>query len=60
MGDALDIIVKKMNLFGKQLSEKCTDEEHMSVFMMLIFVGLLLVLYHGHKFLKLLKMEELN
>tara|TARA_Y100001935_G_scaffold200908_1_gene169271 strand:- start:11200 stop:11403 length:204 start_codon:yes stop_codon:yes gene_type:complete len=38
---------------GKQLSEKYKDEKHMSVFMMLIFVGLLLVLYHGHKFLKM-------
>tara|TARA_B110000285_G_scaffold49123_1_gene55797 strand:+ start:461 stop:670 length:210 start_codon:yes stop_codon:yes gene_type:complete len=38
---------------GKVLSEKCKDEQYMNVFMMLMFVGLVVVLYHGHKLLKM-------
>ena len=38
---------------GKQLSEKCKDEQYMNVFMMLIFVGIVLILYHGNKFLRI-------
>ena len=38
---------------GKQLSEKHNDEKDSSVFLMLIFVGILLVLSHGYKFLKM-------
>ena len=38
---------------GKILSEKHKDDQYMNVFMMLMFVGALLVLYHGYKFLKM-------
>ena len=38
---------------GKILSEKHKDEQYINVFMMLMFVGALLVLYHGYKFLKM-------
>tara|TARA_B100000214_G_C23967566_1_gene628523 strand:+ start:1329 stop:1532 length:204 start_codon:yes stop_codon:yes gene_type:complete len=38
---------------GKELSEKCNDEKHMNVFMSLIIVGVVVVLYHGYKLLKM-------
>ena len=38
---------------GKILSEKHKDDQYMNVFMMLMFVGALLVLYHGYKFSKM-------
>ena len=38
---------------GKILSEKHKDDQYMNVFMMLMFVGALLILYHGYKFLKM-------
>jgi len=38
---------------GKVLSEKYKDDQYMNVFMMLMFVGLVVVLYHGHKLLKM-------
>ena len=38
---------------GKVLSEKCKDEQYMNVFMMLMIVGLVVVLYHGYKLLKM-------
>jgi hypothetical protein len=38
---------------GKVLSEKYKDDQYLNVFMMLMFVGLVVVLYHGHKLLKM-------
>ena len=38
---------------GKVLSEKCKDEKYMNVFLMLMFTGLLIMLYHGYKLLKM-------
>jgi len=38
---------------GKVLSEKCKDETHLNVFLMLMFTGLLIMLYHGYKLLKM-------
>ena len=38
---------------GKQLSEKCNDEEHTTVFISLMIVGLVVILYHGYKILKM-------
>ena len=38
---------------GKELSEKCNDEKYMNVFMSLIIVGVVVVLYHGYKLLKM-------
>ena len=38
---------------GKILSEKHKEEQYMNVFMMLMFVGALLILYHGYKFIKM-------
>jgi len=38
---------------GKVLSEKCKDEQYLNTFMMLLCVGLVVVLYHGYKLLKM-------
>jgi len=38
---------------GKLLSEQSKDDKYLNVFMMLMFVGLVVVLYHGHKLLKM-------
>ena len=38
---------------GRQLSESCNNEKYNYVFLSLIFVGILVVLYHGYKFLKM-------
>lgn len=38
---------------GKLLSEQSKDDQYLNVFMMLMFVGLVVVLYHGHKLLKM-------
>ena len=38
---------------GKNLSEKCEEEKHISVFISLIAVGILVILYHLHKFLRM-------
>ena len=38
---------------GKVLSEKYKDDQYLNVFMMLLFVGLIVVLYHGYKLLKM-------
>ena len=43
---------------GKVLSEKYKDDQYMNVFMMLMFVGLVVVLYHGHKLLKMKGLVE--
>ena len=43
---------------GKLLSEKCKDEQYMQVFMVLMFVGLLIILYHSYKLLKFKNMIE--
>jgi len=45
---------------GKTLSEKHKDEQYMNVFMMLMFVGALLILYHGYKFLKMKGILKMN
>ena len=39
--------------YGKLLSEKHNDEEYINIFLMLIFTGLLIIFYHGYKFLKI-------
>lgn len=38
---------------GKKLSDKCNDDNYTNVFLMLIFTGLLIILYHGYKFFKI-------
>ena len=38
---------------GKILSEKYKDDEYLNVFMLLLFVGLVVVLYHGYKLMKM-------
>ena len=43
---------------GKVLSEKYKDDQYLNVFMMLMFVGLVVVLYHGHKLLKMKGLVE--
>jgi len=43
---------------GKVLSEKYKDDQYMNVFMMLLFVGLVVVLYHGYKLLKMKGLVE--
>ena len=43
---------------GKVLSEKYKDDQYLNVFMMLMFVGLVVVLYHGHKLLKMQGLVE--
>ena len=43
---------------GKLLSEKYKDDQYLNVFMMLLFVGLVVVLYHGYKLLKMKGLVE--
>jgi len=43
---------------GKILSEKYKDEQYLNVFMMLMFVGLVVIIYHGYKLLKMKDMIE--
>ena len=38
---------------GKELSDKYNDEKHTNVFLSLMIVGLVVVLYHGYKLLKM-------
>tara|TARA_Y100000817_G_C16814270_1_gene525706 strand:+ start:673 stop:876 length:204 start_codon:yes stop_codon:yes gene_type:complete len=38
---------------GKELSEKSNEKKHMSVFISLIVVGILVVIYHFYKFLRM-------
>jgi len=38
---------------GKQLSEKCNDDTKVDVFMTLLLVGIVVVIYHSYKFLKI-------
>tara|TARA_Y100000590_G_scaffold34453_2_gene37602 strand:+ start:652 stop:852 length:201 start_codon:yes stop_codon:yes gene_type:complete len=38
---------------GKMLSEKYNDESHMNVFLSLIVVGVLVIVYHLYKYLRM-------
>ena len=38
---------------GKELTEKYNDKKHTNVFLSLMIVGLVVVLYHGYKLLKM-------
>tara|TARA_Y100000389_G_C17411972_1_gene491467 strand:- start:94 stop:300 length:207 start_codon:yes stop_codon:yes gene_type:complete len=38
---------------GKELSEKCKDKSNELLFNTLIGVGLLVVIYHGYKYMKI-------
>ena len=40
-------------LIGKELSKKCNDMSNELLFNTLIGVGLVVILYHGHKYMKI-------
>ena len=38
---------------GNDLSEKCNNKEYVMMFKLLLIVGLVVLLYHGHAYLKI-------